>query len=158
MSKCEDMTGSNLLKTLFAQNRQMARRAVAQLTDDNRHRRLTADSASAGYLLQHLAESMYPILLHSLGTPMPEGLNLRTLRGTQDEGQAGDAAYISALIEEAYAHTEESLNAQTDAQLAETVETKLWGTLARAEAFGLIMYHNAYHIGQAMLAIKRGQA
>lgn len=135
----------------------MAQRALAQLTDDNRHKRLSPESASAGFMLQHLAESIFPILHHTLGAPMPEGLVLRTTRGTKDEGQAGDPAYIQALIEMAYNHAEQALATLTDAQLDETVETKFWGTLTRAEVFGLIMYHNAYHIGQAMLAIKRGR-
>ncbi len=135
----------------------MAQRAVAQLTDENRHRRLNPESASAGFMLQHLAESIYPILHHTVGTPMPEDVILRTTRGTKDEGQAGDAAYIQGLISKAYAHAEAVLKSLSDEQLGTSVDTKFWGTLTRAEVFGLIMYHNAYHIGQAMLTIKRGQ-
>lgn len=135
----------------------MAFRAIAQLTDENRHKRLTAESASAGFLLQHIGEAIYRILHATVGQPLPEGRSFVTVGGAKDEGQAGDPAYIRALAEEAYASGADYIRTLSDTELEETVETQRWGVLSRAEVIGLLMYHSGYHSGQAMLAIKRGQ-
>lgn len=151
------MAQNQLLLTLWQQNQNMAFRAIAQLTDENHHKRLTAESASAGFLLQHIGEAIHRILHATVGQPLPEGRSFVTVGGAKDEGQAGDPTYIRTLAEEAYAAGAAYIRTLSDAELEETVETQRWGVLSRAEVIGLLMYHSGYHIGQAMLAIKRGQ-
>lgn len=128
--------------------------ALAQLTEDNRDFRFSPDGSSAAFWLQHVAESKLFLLEAFYG--FEAGIPLTTVMGATDQGQAGTVAYIQDLNDKVNRIVEQVMSGFTQEQLAETIETFL-GPMTRANTFGAMIYHTYYHMGQAQLAIKRGQ-
>ena len=128
--------------------------ALSQLSDENRTYRLTEDSSSAGFWLQHVSEAK--LFLIDMFWGLKSHIPTPTNNGAYDEGQCGNTAYIVELDRRVNAIVEAHLDSLTDEQLAEVHNTFI-GPMTTSQMFGVLIQHTYYHMGQAQLAIKKGQ-
>lgn len=127
---------------------------LQQLDNENRHHRLTADSSSAGFWLQHVSESKLALmqLFWGIEPPVP----IPTCNGAHDTGQAGTADEIRALNDRINKIVEAHMDTFSAEAMGETHDTFL-GPMTVSQMFGVMIYHTYYHMGQASLALKKGK-
>jgi hypothetical protein len=144
----------NYTLLLWNQSQGFLDQTLGLLTEENRYFRLTPNSSSAGFWLQHQAETklMMMQLFHGTEHGYPE---LVTLNGAHDTGQAGSLAYIHQINADTHKLIADQIATWGNDGLAVTVETFL-GPMSRAETTGLMSFHANYHVGQANLALKKG--
>lgn len=143
------------LSQLLAQNQQQVQRVAAKLNDENRFFRLSDDSATAIFLIQHIGEA-----LHSLATLLfgvTNNIETKTLF-VADEGQITQVDKAQELIKAGFALIEKAINEMPDTPEAwQEISETPFGKINKIEAFGFVINHNNYHLGQAALAIKKGR-
>jgi uncharacterized damage-inducible protein DinB len=81
----------------------------------------------------------------------------KTLIDAEDTGVWTNLDEIKTYLQEAYHSLVEVLKIQTDHSWSELITTKEFGTKTKAEAFGRIISHTAYHTGQIALILKYGK-
>ena len=109
---------------------------------------------SAGFLIRHIAEVelLFPKNVFGLGEVK---IVAKTLIAGKDNGEWTDLAdlkeistYAAEMLEKAILETE---------NWNEVIETKEFGKKTKAESFGRIVTHTAYHAGQLALVLKYGK-
>lgn len=142
-----------LLQT-WNQTYAFVKQTLVSLTDDNAALRLLPTTSSAGFLLQHMAESGV-LLLNAI---FNANINFSgvTLNGATDEGQTGNAAFVQSLWNQFDEHVQTSIKYAAQFPPTHTFESFL-GPKTAAEGLAVITYHTNYHLGQAQLSLKRGQ-
>jgi uncharacterized damage-inducible protein DinB len=81
----------------------------------------------------------------------------KTLIDGEDTGVWTNLEEIKTHLQNAYHNLLEVLKTQPDNSWSELVTTKEFGTKTKAEAFGRIISHTAYHAGQIALILKYGK-
>jgi hypothetical protein len=79
----------------------------------------------------------------------------QTLKAGKDTGEWADLDALLALVEEAGKQLEKAIANQSD--WVAVIETKEFGKKTKAEAFGRITTHTAYHAGQSAFVVKYGE-
>ena len=79
----------------------------------------------------------------------------QTLKAGKDTGEWADLDALLALVEEAGKQLEKAIANQSD--WVAVIETKEFGKKTKAEAFGRITTHTAYHAGQSTFVVKYGE-
>uniref|UniRef100_UPI004048D5DF DinB family protein n=1 Tax=Algoriphagus sp. TaxID=1872435 RepID=UPI004048D5DF len=140
-----------LFSDLLKQNIQSCSYAFDAITEENSSYRLNENTASVGFILRHVAETM-ALFGYFFGIPTDE---TNTTMGTQDTGQGKDLSTSRELLQKGYALLEQIISSTPSEGWFEPVETPFFGTVSKARLFSHILYHNSYHAGQVALTIKR---
>lgn len=144
---------TELLGQLWHSNQQAVFGLVQKLTADNYRNRLTPETASAGFIALHTAESMHSFARLIFGRPI--SITPQTSRGIADTGQVLDLAMIQQLVADSYAMIAEQITQTTDEQWAEIITSPM-GERSRQQMLAFLMHHNSYHAGQIVQAMKKG--
>ena len=140
-----------LFSDLLKQNIQSCSYAFDAITEENSSYRLNENTASVGFILRHVAETM-ALFGYFFGIPTDA---TNTTMGTQDTGQGKDLSTSRELLQKGYALLEQIISSTPSEGGFEPVETPFFGTVSKARLFSHILYHNSYHAGQVALTIKR---
>ncbi|MBO2012959.1 DinB family protein [Hymenobacter negativus] len=141
-----------LLLDLLAQNEMTSGSVFHQVDCTNATWRLTAEAASAGFLLRHVGETINRFGLF-LGQPTPI---VNTTMGYSDNGQGRDVEASRALVAEGFAMLRRCIDSTPDAAWQEAVPTPFFGPVTRFRLFAHVLFHNSHHAGQIALTLKRG--
>ncbi len=145
---------TELLGQLWHSNQQAVFGPVQKLTAETYRNRLTPNTASAGFIALHTAESMHGFAALIFGRPM--SIVPQASRGNADTGQRLDLAMIQQLMADSYAMIAEQIAQTTDEQWAEVIPSAM-GERSRQQMLAFLMHHNSYHAGQIVQAMKKGQ-
>lgn len=140
-----------LFSDLLKQNIQSCSYAFDAITEENSSYRLNENTASVGFILRHVAETM-ALFGYFFGIPTDA---TNTTMGTQDTGQGKDLSTSRELLQKGYALLKKIISSTPSEGWFEPVETPFFGTVSKARLFSHILYHNSYHAGQVALTIKR---
>ena len=143
-----------ILLEVLAQNRTTCSYAFDRITDENSGHRVTAQSASVGFIYRHVGETMNLFGLF-LGI-QTEAQN--TTMGQQDDGRHFDLNASRLLIESGYEILRKHIEDTPDSAWFDPIETPFFGTVSRVRLFSHILYHTASHAGQVSLTLSRGRA
>ncbi|MBD2700743.1 DinB family protein [Spirosoma sp. BT702] len=127
--------------------------ATRKLTPATYRHRLTAETASAGFIALHTAEVMHRFAYMLFGRPV--SIPLQTVGGVSDEGQPFDLVAVQQSVEDAFAMITEQIGQLTDEQWAEPIPSP-FGEWPRVQVLIFLMHHNSYHAGQIAQAAKKG--
>ncbi len=110
---------------------------------------------SCGFLLRHIGDVE---LLFSKNVFKLEDLRVKaqTVIDQKDTGVWTDLNELREYLEHSFKTILSAIAQQEDDSWEEMVETKEFGTKSKAEAFGRIISHTAYHAGQLALLKKYG--
>lgn len=110
---------------------------------------------SCGFLLRHIGDVE---LLFSKNVFKLEDLKVKaqTVIDQKDTGMWTDLNELREYLEHSFKTILSAIAQQEDDSWEEMVETKEFGTKSKAEAFGRIISHTAYHAGQLALLKKYG--
>ena len=74
-----------------------------------------------------------------------------------DSGEWTDLVNLKEYVAQSFEKLKEIVSTQTDKDWETTITTKEFGTKTKAEAFGRIISHTAYHAGQMAIINKYGK-
>lgn len=108
---------------------------------------------SAGFLIRHIAEVELLFAKNVFGKKEVK-ITAKTIIAGKDTGEWTDLAELIEFASYAAEQLEAAILEQED--WSEVIETKEFGKKTKAEAFGRILTHTAYHAGQLGLILKYG--
>ena len=145
---------TELLANLWRINQLSAAGSIRKLTAETYRNRLTPDTASAGFIALHSAESMHGFAKIMFGRDVT--IDKLTANGVSDDGRPLDLASVQQTVEEAYAMIADHIQQTTDQEWAEVIPTP-FGETPRVGVLAFLMHHNSYHAGQIAQAAKKGR-
>ena len=144
----------NHLTGLWNNTQKRLTSTLEKLTDEHLRFKLNDTTASLGFLMLHIGESQMSLANIFYGA-VPDFKATYSYAAT-DDGKEIPLALIRKTLTESGEVVLEAIEKFSDAQWAETVDTR-FGALSRFDALAFIINHSAYHHGQAVLTLKRGQ-
>jgi uncharacterized damage-inducible protein DinB len=119
-------------------------------------KKLEPSPNSIGFLLRHISDVE---LLFSKNVFHGEEIQVvaKTLIDGKDNGQWTNFEEIKAHLDHSGLLFHRTIEDQNTDSWSELVTTKEFGTKTKAEAFGRIISHTAYHTGQIALILKYGK-
>lgn len=145
---------TELLANLWRINRLSAAGPIQKLTPDTYRNRLTPDTASAGFIALHTAESMHGFAKIMFGRDVT--IDTLTTRGVTDDGRTLDLTSVQQAVEDAFTMIADHIRETADEQWAEVIPTP-FGDTPRIGVLAFLMHHNSYHAGQIAQAVKKGR-
>ena len=145
---------TQLLANLWRINQLSAAGPIQKLTPDTYRNRLTPDTASAGFIALHAAESMHNFAKILFGREV--SIETQTTKGVSDDGRTLDLTAVQQAVDDAYAMVADQIQQTADEQWAEVIPTP-FGDTPRMGVLAFLMHHNSYHAGQIAQAVKKGQ-
>lgn len=111
---------------------------------------------SIGFLLQHIGDVE---LLFSKNVFKDDTVEVKakTVIDRKDTGVWINLKEISAYLSDSFQSILVAIAQQDDDSWEDEVTTKEFGTKTKAEAFGRIISHTAYHAGQIAIIVKYGK-
>jgi uncharacterized damage-inducible protein DinB len=146
--------------TLFTQAYSEARTRLTTLleiiTEIDLSKKINPAPNSVGFLLRHIGDVE---LLFAKNVFHGADIHVvaKTLIDGEDMGAWTNLEEINTYLHEAFRSLVEVLKNQPDDSWSELITTKEFGTKTKAEAFGRIISHTAYHSGQIALILKYGK-
>lgn len=148
-------TKTQLLLELWVEARTRFTNQIQNLSDLDLKKRLGDSPNSVGFLIRHLADVELLFAKNVFGN-----LDLKVVAKTvihkRDTGEWTNLQELKEYAVEASNALKEIVESQSEADWESTVTTKEFGTKTKAEAFGRIVSHTAYHAGQMGIIIKYG--
>jgi hypothetical protein len=83
-------------------------------------------------------------------------VSARTVIEKHDTGEWTNLMELKEYVNTSFASLKSIVEKQTDSDWSNTITTKEFGTKTKAEAFGRIVSHTAYHAGQIAIIYKYG--
>ncbi|GAA4436494.1 hypothetical protein GCM10023188_29620 [Pontibacter saemangeumensis] len=142
-----------VLLDILSQNRITCSAAFDDITLDNATLQLNGKTASAGFILRHLGET---INMFGLFFGVPSSVQNTTM-GQSDTGQGEDVEESKRLIEQGYEMLRKLVEDTPDSAWLNSIDTPFFGTVSRAKLFSHILFHNSHHAGQIILTLKKGR-
>lgn len=128
---------------------------LATITEADLKKKLQDTKNSAGFLIRHITDVELLFAKNVFGGKDIK-VSAKTVIAQHDTGEWTNLQELLELVNYSYDSLSAIIIAQTDADWAETISTKEFGTKTKAEALGRIISHTAYHAGQLALTVKYG--
>ena len=133
-------------------------RFVNQLTNLNQNdlrKKLPNSPNSAGFLIRHIGEVELLFAKNVFGSTSASMI-ARTVIDKKDTGVWTNLDELVTLVNDSFEALKACVAMQSETDWSSEVTTKEFGTKTKAEAFGRIVSHTAYHAGQLALILKYG--
>jgi uncharacterized damage-inducible protein DinB len=148
-------TRSELLAELWIESRTRFTNLLKALKEEDLAKKLPPSPNSIGFLIRHMGDVEFLFAKNVFGNTELK-VSAKTVMAQHD---SGEWIHLNDLLEYCQ-QSFEALHAivvkQTDENWEEIISTKEFGTKSKAEAFGRIISHTAYHAGQLALVLKYG--
>ena len=147
---------TNYFHQLWQEARTRFSNQFKTITESDLTKKLGDSPNSAGFLIRHVADVE---LLFSKNVFGQTDLHVsaKTVIAQRDTGEWTNLAELLAYQQEAFSCLEKAILSQTDADWQTIITTKEFGIKTKAEAFGRIVSHTAYHAGQLGIILKYGK-
>jgi uncharacterized damage-inducible protein DinB len=139
---------------LWKEGRTRLTNQLSKIKPEDLTKKLGDSPNSAGFLIRHIAEIELLFAKNVFGNTDVK-VDAQTLKAGKDTGEWTDLESLKALVQEAGTQLEKAINSQKDWEAV--IETKEFGKKTKAEAFGRITTHTAYHAGQLAIVVKYGE-
>ena len=147
------MTNSSLI-ALWAEGRTRFTKLLEVVQETDLTKKNGESPNSAGFLIRHISEVELLFAKNVFGLAEVK-IVAKTIIAGKDTGEWTKLAEHKEMSEYAAKMLEKAILATED--WSEVIETKEFGKKSKAEAFGRIVTHTAYHSGQLALVIKYGK-
>lgn len=119
-------------------------------------KRLEPSPNSLGFLMRHIGDVE---LLFSKNVFKNESVQVKaqTVIDQKDSGEWSNLEELTSYLDDSFETILSTIAQQDDDSWEEMITTKEFGTKSKAEGFGRIISHTAYHAGQMSLILKYGK-
>lgn len=149
------MTTSQYLQAAYIEARTRLSKVTDTLTETDLKKKLGSAPNSIGFLLQHIAEVELLFCKNVFGQAEVK-IIAHTVIDQKDTGVWTDLKAIQTLLLESGNTIASVIGSVLEDEWVTQITTKEFGTKTKAEAFGRIISHTAYHAGQVAMIQKYG--
>jgi uncharacterized damage-inducible protein DinB len=149
------MSTSQHLQAAYIEARTRLSKVSDTISATDLPKKLGAAPNSIGFLLQHIAEVELLFCKNVFGQTAVK-IIAHTVIDQKDTGLWTDLNAIQTLLEESGETISKVIASVPETDWQTQITTKEFGTKTKAEAFGRIISHTAYHAGQIAMIQKYG--
>lgn len=149
-------TKTQLFLELWIEARTRFSNQLDNITATDLTKKLVPSVNSVGFLIRHVGDVELLFAKNVFGASDVKVI-AKTVIDQKDTGEWTDLDSLKAYVALSFEKLKEIVAIQTDEDWETTIATKEFGTKTKAEAFGRIVSHTAYHAGQLAIIKKYGQ-
>jgi uncharacterized damage-inducible protein DinB len=150
------MTTSQHLQAAYIEARTRLSQVTDSITESDLKKKLSVGPNSIGFLLQHIAEVELLFCKNVFGHAEVKVV-AHTVIDQKDTGVWTDLQSIQSLLNESGETIASIIANLSEDDWIIQITTKEFGTKTKAQAFGRIISHTAYHAGQVVMIQKYGE-
>ncbi|MEE1884968.1 DinB family protein [Pedobacter flavus] len=148
-------TKTNLLLDLWLESRTRFTNQINTITELDLPKKLGDSPNSVGFLIRHIGDVELLFAKNVFGDPTVK-VTAKTVIDKYDTGEWTNLIELKEYVLNSFAKLKSIVELQKDEDWESIISTKEFGEKSKAEAFGRIISHTAYHAGQMALIIKYG--
>ncbi|MHA8051793.1 DinB family protein [Aquirufa sp. ROCK-SH2] len=149
-------TKTDLMLKLWIESRtRFTKLLSSDLKESDLKKRLGNSVNSVGFLIRHIGDVELLFAKNVFGDTEVKVI-AKTVIAQTDTGEWTNLPELIQYVENSFQQLKNIVAQQTEEDWEEIITTKEFGTKTKAEAFGRIVSHTAYHAGQLALALKYG--
>ena len=148
-------TKTELLLELWIESRTRFTNQLENLSDSDLQKKLGSSPNSVGFLIRHIGDVELLFAKNVFGDSSVK-VTAKTVIEKRDTGEWTDLETLKNYVAESFGKLKSIVAKQTDEDWETSINTKEFGTKTKAEAFGRIVSHTAYHAGQMAIINKYG--
>jgi uncharacterized damage-inducible protein DinB len=148
-------TKTEILLELWIEARTRFSNQLENLTESDLQKKLGDSPNSVGFLIRHIGDVELLFAKNVFGDSSVK-VTAKTVIEKHDTGEWTDYEALKNYVAESFEKLKSIVEKQTDADWETQITTKEFGTKTKAEAFGRIVSHTAYHAGQMAIINKYG--
>lgn len=130
---------------------------MATLNESDLKKKITPCPNSIGFLLRHVAD-VELLFSKNVFKQIELSVKAKTVIAKKDTGEWTNLKELLDYLNLSFNTIVEIINKQSENSWNELITTNEFGTKTKAEAFGRIVSHTAYHTGQIALILKYGKS
>lgn len=147
---------TELLLKLWIESRTRFTLLLENISEIDLKKKLGNSPNSAGFLIRHIGDVELLFAKNVFGDSTVK-VTAKTVIDKRDTGEWTDLQALKNYVSESFEKLKSIVAQQTEEDWETSITTKEFGTKTKAEAFGRIVSHTAYHAGQLALVLKYGE-
>ena len=149
-------TKTQLFLELWLESRTRFTNQLENITTADLTKKLLPSVNSVGFLIRHMGDVELLFAKNVFGAAEVKVV-AKTVIDKFDSGEWTDLEGLKQYVNLSFDQLKTIVEKQTDEDWETTITTKEFGTKTKAEAFGRIVSHTAYHAGQMAIINKYGK-
>ena len=150
-------TQTQILVELWIESRTRFSNQLRNFNSEDLKKKLLPSPNSIGFLIRHIGDVELLFAKNVFGAADIQVV-AKTVIAKNDTGEWTNLGELTIYVNDSFAALLAIVERQTDLDWETTITTQEFGTKTKAEAFGRIVSHTAYHAGQMAIINKYGQA
>jgi len=146
---------TEILLELWIESRTRFTNQLENLSENDLRKKLGESPNSVGFLIRHIGEVELLFAKNVFGDSSIK-VSAETIKAQRDTSEWTDLHALKNYVAESYEKLKSIVEKQTEGDWETTIRTKEFGAKTKAEAFGRIVSHTAYHAGQLAIINKYG--
>jgi uncharacterized damage-inducible protein DinB len=146
---------NNAFLALWIEARTRFTNQLSALTETDVLKKLPPSVNSVGFLIRHIGDVELLFAKNVFGAADVKVV-AKTVIEKRDTGEWTNLQELKEYVAYSFESLKSIIEKQTDADWGTTITTNEFGTKTKAEAFGRIVSHTAYHAGQMAIINKYG--
>lgn len=148
-------TNTTLLQELWIETRTRFTNQLENITEPDLAKKLGSAPNSVGFLIRHIGDVELLFAKNVFGDTDVKVI-AKTVIDKHDTGEWTNLQELKDYVKYSFEALQAIVAKQSDEDWETTITTKEFGTKTKAEAFGRIVSHTAYHAGQLAIINKYG--
>lgn len=148
-------TKTEILLELWIESRTRFTNQLENLTENDLLKKLGDSPNSVGFLIRHIGDVELLFAKNVFGDSSVK-VTAKTVIEKRDTGEWTDLEVLKKYVAESFEKLKAIVEKQTEEDWETFITTKEFGSKTKAEAFGRIVSHTAYHAGQLAIINKYG--
>ncbi len=146
-------TKTDLLLELWEESRTRFTNLLEIISESDLQKKLGGSPNSVGFLTRHIGDVELLFAKNVFGANDIK-VSAKTVIEKHDTGEWTNLKELKEYVAYSFESLKSIIEKQTDADWESEITTKEFGTKTKAEAFGRIVSHTAYHAGQIAIINK----
>lgn len=146
-------TKTELFLEMWIEARTRFSNQLEGISDSDLKKKLSPSPNSLGFLIRHMGDVELLFAKNVFGDKSIK-VKAQTVIDGQDSGEWTNPEDLKAYVKESFEKLKNIVQQQSDEDWEVEITTKEFGTKTKAEVFGRIVSHTAYHAGQTALIMK----
>jgi uncharacterized damage-inducible protein DinB len=149
-------TQTQLFLELWIEARTRFSNQIENLTEQDLLKKLGTSPNSVGFLIRHIGDVELLFAKNVFGASDVK-IVAKTVISKHDTGEWTNLKELKEYVEHSFETLKSIVENQINQDWETTITTNEFGTKTKAEAFGRIVSHTAYHAGQMAIVNKYGK-
>ncbi|MGL2962969.1 DinB family protein [Flavobacterium sp. RSB2_4_14] len=148
-------TKTQLFLEIWIESRTRFTNQLDTITENDLTKKLNPSVNSVGFLIRHIGDVELLFAKNVFGATDVK-VTAKTVIEKHDTGEWKNLQELKEYVTYSFEKLQSIVEKQTDTDWETTITTQEFGAKTKAEAFGRIVSHTAYHAGQMAIITKYG--